>query len=174
MVELLRYLEANGFTTFIASGGDRDFMRPIAATIYGIPPERVIGSSSGARARATATARRYKAGHRLLRRRAREAGADLEPHRAAADARRRQLQRRHPDAPVRSVGPALRLLVLHDDAEREFDYTGGAEDALERAERLDGDQREGRLGDRLRVSRLVPAWLRSYQRAWLRPDLSPG
>ena len=30
MVELLRYLEANGFTTYIASGGDRDFMRPFA------------------------------------------------------------------------------------------------------------------------------------------------
>ena len=47
MVELLGYLEANGFTTFIASGGDRDFMRPITEDIYGIPPERVIGSSSG-------------------------------------------------------------------------------------------------------------------------------
>ena len=47
MVELLRYLEANGFTTYIASGGDRDFMRPFAETLYGIPPERVIGSSLG-------------------------------------------------------------------------------------------------------------------------------
>ena len=47
MVELLRYLEAHGFSTFIASGGDRDFMRPIASTIYGIPAERVIGSSFG-------------------------------------------------------------------------------------------------------------------------------
>ena len=45
MVELLRYLESNGFTTFIASGGDRDFMRPVDRQIYGIPPERVIGSS---------------------------------------------------------------------------------------------------------------------------------
>jgi hypothetical protein len=46
MVELLRYLEANGFTTYIASGGDRDFMRPFADTTYGIPPERVIGSGA--------------------------------------------------------------------------------------------------------------------------------
>ena len=45
MVELLRYLEANGFATYIASGGDRDFMRPVAGDLYGIPPERVIGSS---------------------------------------------------------------------------------------------------------------------------------
>jgi phosphoserine phosphatase len=47
MVELLRYLEANGFATYIASGGDRDFMRPFAQDIYGIPPERVIGSALG-------------------------------------------------------------------------------------------------------------------------------
>ncbi len=40
MVELLRYLEANGFTTYIASGGDRDFMRPVTEEIYGIPAER--------------------------------------------------------------------------------------------------------------------------------------
>jgi len=46
-VELLRYLEENGFSTYIASGGDRDFMRPFAHRIYGIPPERVIGSALG-------------------------------------------------------------------------------------------------------------------------------
>jgi phosphoserine phosphatase len=47
MVELLRYLEANGFTTFIASGGDRDFMRAVAEQLYAVPRERVIGSSMG-------------------------------------------------------------------------------------------------------------------------------
>ncbi len=48
--------------------------------------------------------------------------------------------------------PSLRLLVLHDDAEREFDYTAGAERALEHAEDiwLDRRQHEERLGDRLR------------------------
>ena len=40
MVELLRYLEANGFTNYIASGGDRDFMRPVTEEMYGIPAER--------------------------------------------------------------------------------------------------------------------------------------
>ena len=47
MVELLRYLEANGFTCYIVSGGGRDFMRPITSALYGIPPERVVGSSVG-------------------------------------------------------------------------------------------------------------------------------
>ena len=49
MIELLRHLEANGFLTFIVSGGDRDFMRPVAEVIYGIPPERVVGSGFGTR-----------------------------------------------------------------------------------------------------------------------------
>jgi hypothetical protein len=46
MVELLAYLEANGFSNYIASGGGRDFMRPIGEEVYGIPRERVIGSAS--------------------------------------------------------------------------------------------------------------------------------
>jgi hypothetical protein len=46
MVELLGYLEANGFTNYIVSGGGRDFMRPISQEVYSIPRERVIGSSS--------------------------------------------------------------------------------------------------------------------------------
>jgi phosphoglycolate phosphatase-like HAD superfamily hydrolase len=46
MVELLGYLEANGFANYIASGGGRDFMRPISQEVYGIPRDRVIGSAS--------------------------------------------------------------------------------------------------------------------------------
>lgn len=45
MVELLAYLRANGFKTFIVSGGGIEFMRPWAEGTYGIPPEQVIGSS---------------------------------------------------------------------------------------------------------------------------------
>jgi phosphoserine phosphatase len=47
MLELLRLLEANGFTCYIVSGGDRDFMRPMTVDYYGIPPERVVGSALG-------------------------------------------------------------------------------------------------------------------------------
>src|SRR3954466_16346008 len=46
MVELLGYLDANGFSNYIASGGGRDFMRPVSQEVYGIPRERVIGSAS--------------------------------------------------------------------------------------------------------------------------------
>jgi phosphoserine phosphatase len=45
MVELLAYLRANGFKTFIVSGGGVEFMRPWAEKAYGIPPEQVVGSS---------------------------------------------------------------------------------------------------------------------------------
>jgi phosphoglycolate phosphatase-like HAD superfamily hydrolase len=44
-LELLRYLEANGFKTFIVSGGSVEFMRTYTEEVYGIPRERVVGSS---------------------------------------------------------------------------------------------------------------------------------
>jgi hypothetical protein len=45
MLELLAYLRANGFKTFIVSGGGVEFMRPWTERVYGIPPEQVVGSS---------------------------------------------------------------------------------------------------------------------------------
>jgi phosphoglycolate phosphatase-like HAD superfamily hydrolase len=45
MLEVLAYLRANGYKTFIVSGGGIEFMRPWAEQVYGIPPEQVIGSS---------------------------------------------------------------------------------------------------------------------------------
>ena len=45
MLELLAYLRANGFKTFIVSGGGIEFMRPWSEKVYGIPPEQVVGSS---------------------------------------------------------------------------------------------------------------------------------
>jgi len=45
MLELLDYLRANGFKTYIVSGGGIEFMRPWTEKVYGIPPEQVVGSS---------------------------------------------------------------------------------------------------------------------------------
>ena len=45
MIELLAYLRANGFKTFIVSGGGVEFMRPWSEQVYGVPPEQVVGSS---------------------------------------------------------------------------------------------------------------------------------
>jgi hypothetical protein len=47
MLELLAYLRANDFKTFIVSGGGIEFMRPWTERVYGIPPEQVVGSSGG-------------------------------------------------------------------------------------------------------------------------------
>jgi phosphoserine phosphatase len=45
MLELLAYLRANGFKTFIVSGGGIEFMRPWIERVYGVPPQQVVGSS---------------------------------------------------------------------------------------------------------------------------------
>jgi hypothetical protein len=47
MIELLAYLRANGFKTYIVSGGGIEFMRPWTEQAYGVPPEQVIGSQGG-------------------------------------------------------------------------------------------------------------------------------
>ncbi|HKX71152.1 MAG TPA: HAD family hydrolase [Acidimicrobiales bacterium] len=138
MVELLRFLEANDFVTYIASGGDRDFMRPIAGDLYGIPPERVIGSSFALDYRESDDDRRdvlYKAEMEFFD------DGPTKPVRIWSRIGRRPIlaagnsngdiqMLRFARTPTR---PALRLLVLHDDPEREFDYTAGAERSLEHA-----------------------------------------
>jgi hypothetical protein len=45
MLELLTYLRANGFKTYIVSGGGIEFMRPWTEKVYGVPPEQVVGSN---------------------------------------------------------------------------------------------------------------------------------
>jgi phosphoglycolate phosphatase-like HAD superfamily hydrolase len=133
MVELLRYLESSGFTNYIASGGGRDFMRPVTTQMYGIPPERVIGSSVGLD---------FVDGH--LRTTAKPEFLDdgpVKPVRIWGRTGRRPIlavgnsngdiqMLEHAAA---GAGPTLCLLVLHDDADREFDYVAGAEKALEEA-----------------------------------------
>jgi len=138
MVELLRFLEANGFTVYIASGGDRDFMRVVTEEIYGIPPERVIGSSNALRWQedgATGGSIVYLAEPDVFD------DGPVKPVRIWSRVGRRPILaagNSNGDIPtLRFAGgdgrPALRLLVDHDDGEREFHYTGGAEQALDAA-----------------------------------------
>jgi phosphoserine phosphatase len=47
MLELLRYLRANGYKTYIVTGGGQDFVRVYAEQVYGIPPEQVVGTAGG-------------------------------------------------------------------------------------------------------------------------------
>jgi phosphoserine phosphatase len=137
MLELLDYLEDHGFTTYIASGGDRDFMRPVAGDLYGVPPERVIGSSL------TLDYRHDDDGSGLLYKPQMEFFDDgpTKPVRIWSRIGRRPtaaVGNSNGDVPMLHFaggpsGPALRLLLLHDDPAREFDYTAGAEEALDQA-----------------------------------------
>ena len=138
MIELLGYLEANGFTTYIASGGDRDFMRPVTQAVYGIPSERVIGSSN---------ALRYTPddqGGSIIYLSEPDVFDDgpVKPVRIWSRVGRRPILaagNSNGDIPMLQFAggpsrPGLRLLVLHDDPEREFDYVAGAERSLEQAQ----------------------------------------
>jgi phosphoglycolate phosphatase-like HAD superfamily hydrolase len=137
MVELLGYLDAHGFTSYIASGGDRGVMRPVAGDLYGIPPERVIGSAIGLEYRGVGDT------HTLLYKAAMDFFDDgpEKPVRIWSRIGRRPILsvgNSNGDLPMlaysgRKGSPALRLVLLHDDDQREFRYTVGAEKALETA-----------------------------------------
>ena len=47
MLEALQYLRANGYKTYIVTGGGQDFVRVYAEQVYGIPPEQVVGTAGG-------------------------------------------------------------------------------------------------------------------------------
>jgi phosphoglycolate phosphatase-like HAD superfamily hydrolase len=140
MIDLLDLLSANGFANYIVSGGGRDFMRPISQDVYGIPRERVIGS---------ATALAFKSDGRGTITHAPapdyiDDGPE-KPIRVWSRTGRRPLLaagNTNGDIPMLHFSrhedkPSLRLVVLHDDVEREFDYTRGSEQALEQARKED-------------------------------------
>ncbi|MEU0544786.1 HAD family hydrolase [Nocardia sp. NPDC005978] len=151
MVQLLRYLEANGFTCYIVSGGGRDFMRAVTEQMYAIPPERVVGSSLGLNydsGRVVTTnkleifddgaAKPVRVWSRIGRRPILAAGnsnGDIEML----------------DYATTGDGPGLALLIDHDDADREFAYPAGAERAKQLATTTDGWQLVSMAGDWSRV-----------------------
>jgi phosphoserine phosphatase len=137
MVELLGYLAANGFSNYIVSGGGRDFMRPISEEVYGIPRERVIGSTA-----ALAYTSDDRGGTITHKPEADYLDDGPEkPIRIWSRTGRRPLLaagNSNGDVPMlhftqHGDKPSLRLLVLHDDGDREFAYTAGSEQALDQA-----------------------------------------
>ena len=126
MLELLAYLRANGFKTFIVSGGGIEFMRPWAEQVYGIPPEQVVGSS-------IKTKFEMRDGKPLLvrlpelnfdRRQSGQTRRHQPAHRSPAHRRLRQFRRRPEMLEYTQGGSGARfmLLVFHDDAAREYAY----------------------------------------------------
>lgn len=134
MRELLQYLEANQFSNYIVSGGGRDFMRPITRELYGVPPERVVGTSVALQYREedgigklvhTSKLEVFDDGPNKVVRIWSRIGA--RPIFAAGNSNGdiQMLQ-----FATQGKGASLALLVTHDDDEREIAYTSGAQKSV--------------------------------------------
>jgi hypothetical protein len=127
MQEVLKYLRANGYKTYIVTGGGQDFVRVYAEQTYGIPPEQVVGSMGGTKygydkdGKPTLTkepklllndnnAGKPEGIHLMIGRR---------PHAAFGNSPGDQQMLEYTRA---GDGSRLAMLVLHDDATREYDY----------------------------------------------------
>jgi phosphoglycolate phosphatase-like HAD superfamily hydrolase len=127
MLEVLRYLRDNGYKTYIATGGGQDFVRVYAERVYGIPPEQVVGSMGG-------TKLGYdKDGNAFLTKEPKLLLND--DHAGKPEGIHMMIGRRPYAAFGNSVGDQqmlewtaagagarLKVLLLHDDAAREYAY----------------------------------------------------
>jgi phosphoserine phosphatase len=131
MLELLALLRANDFKTFIISGGGTDFMRVFSEPVYGIPLDRVVGSSLKYEFQITADGP-------VLMRTAEIVTFDNEQEKPVniqrTIGRRPILAAGNSDGDLQMFqytsarkGPSLILLLVHDDAGREYAYMDGAE-----------------------------------------------
>lgn len=138
MLEVLEYLRANGFKTFIVSGGGIEFVRTFSERVYGVPPEQVVGSS-------IVTRYEVRAGEPVLVRLPEV--SFLDDNEGKPIGIHRHIGRRPIAAfgnsdgdfqmlewTTAGVGPRLGVLLHHDDAEREFAYNrNSAAGRLDRA-----------------------------------------
>lgn len=132
MLELIDYLRANEFRVFVCSGGGRDFMRVFAEQAWGIYKENVIGTAAEY---AYAEGRIVRAEHVL-------GGLDIGPgkpeHIFAQTGRLPLFAGGNADVDIEMLSAAkFALLVNHDDEDREFAYTDGADASLATAKELD-------------------------------------
>ena len=133
MLELLDALRQHGFTVAVVTGGGTEFVRSVSADLYGVPPERVVGTLIEYAFTRDANGRPV-----LLR----SARLDGRPNEGEAKVAHIQAQlgrapvfaagnsggdREMLEWAVSGAGPSLALLVDHDDEEREFRYVSTAE-----------------------------------------------
>jgi phosphoglycolate phosphatase-like HAD superfamily hydrolase len=127
MLEVLQHFRANGFKTYIVTGGGQDFVRVFADQIYGVVPEQVIGSASktGYRETADGKPQLVKLPEILLidDGPGKPEGINLmigrRPHAAFGNSTGDQQMLEWTQG---GKAPQLMMLVHHDDADREYDY----------------------------------------------------
>jgi phosphoglycolate phosphatase-like HAD superfamily hydrolase len=127
MQEVLSYLRANGFKTYIITGGGQDFVRVFSNRVYGIPPEQVVGSAG------STTYNYDKDGKPIL---TKEPKLIINDNNAGKPESIHLMIGRRPVAALGNTsgdqqmleytgagdGLRLKMLVLHDDAKREYSY----------------------------------------------------
>jgi phosphoglycolate phosphatase-like HAD superfamily hydrolase len=131
MLELLDYLRAHEFRVFVVSGGGRDFMRVFAEDAFGVYKENVIGTAAEyTYANGTIVRGEHEVGGLNVR-------AGKPEHIFAQTGRLPGFAGGNADVDIEMLEAArFSLLLNHDDSEREFAYTSGAEASLAKAKQL--------------------------------------
>ena len=127
MLEVLQYMRANGYRTYIVTGGGQDFVRVYSQQAYGIPPEQVVGTATGTKFGYNKEGKPFltKDPKLLLNdnNAGKPEGIHLEigrrPHAAFGNSTGDREMLEYTGA---GDGARLMMLVLHDDAQREYAY----------------------------------------------------
>jgi hypothetical protein len=127
MQEVLSYLRANGFKTYIVTGGGQDFVRVYSERVYGIPPEQVVGTSVGTTYSYDSDGKPILTKDPKLLLNDNDAGKPegihlmigRRPYAAFGNSTGDRQMLEYTGA---GNGARLKMLVLHDDAEREYAY----------------------------------------------------
>jgi len=127
MLELLKYLRANGYKTYIVTGGGQDFVRVYAQEVYGIPPEQVVGTASGVKYSYDQDGKPFLTKEPKLLLNDNNAGKPEGIHlmigrRPYAAFGNSTGDRQMLEYTKAGDGERLAMLVLHDDAKREYAY----------------------------------------------------
>ena len=127
MQEVLRYLRANGYKTYIVTGGGQDFVRVYAEQVYGIPPEQVVGTAGGTKYGYDKSGKPFLTKEPKLLLNDNNAGKPegihlmigRRPYAAFGNSTGDRQMLEYTGA---GQGARLEMLVLHDDAKREYAY----------------------------------------------------
>ena len=127
MLEVLKYLRANGYKTYIVTGGGQDFVRVYSERVYGIPPEQVVGTAGGTKYGYDKDGKPFLTKEPKLLLNDNNAGKPegihlmigRRPHAAFGNSTGDRQMLEYTGA---GDGARLMMLVLHDDAKREYAY----------------------------------------------------